>query len=132
MRFEIDPRSPRSPGEQLQDQVTFAVASGRLLPGAKLPSVRGLAAQALVNPNTVARAYRELEHAGVVESRPGDGVYVAARGDSRCAALSGKLVRERLGRAVDEALAAGLGEAELQEIVDRAVRRSSKEREVNA
>lgn len=130
MRFEIDPRSPRSPGEQIQDQVTFAVASGRLAPGARLPSVRGLAAQALVNPNTAARAYRELEHAGVVESRPGDGVYVAQRGGARCASLSAKLVEERLGRAVEEAVAAGLSERELRDVVDRAVRRASKEHEV--
>lgn len=132
MRIEIDPRSPRSPGEQIQDQVTFAVASGRLVPGGRLPSVRGLAAQALVNPNTVAKAYRELEHAGVVETRPGDGVYVAAGAAERSVALRAERLHERLGRAVEEAVLAGLPADQVERIVARALCRATAQQEVQA
>ncbi len=65
---------------QIVNQVKYLVASDRLLPGAELPPIRGLAAQLLVNPNTVARAYRELETAGVVTKRRTAGTYVSQRG----------------------------------------------------
>ncbi len=60
--------------------VLDAIATGELLAGDKLPSVRGLASEALVNPNTVTKAYRELEHLGASEGRNGSGVYVTTEG----------------------------------------------------
>ena len=62
---------------QLVSQVKYLVSSGRLVPGEQLPPVRRLAEQLVVNPNTVARAYRELESEGVVICRRGAGVFVA-------------------------------------------------------
>lgn len=62
---------------QLVSQIKFLVSSGRLAPGEQLPPVRKLAEQLVVNPNTVARAYRELESEGVVACRQGSGVFVA-------------------------------------------------------
>ena len=62
---------------QIVNQVKYMVASGRLRPGEQLPPVRRLAEDLLVNPNTVARAYRELEAAKVLSTRQGAGVYVA-------------------------------------------------------
>lgn len=62
---------------QIINQVTYLVAANRLRPGDELPPIRTLAEQLLVNPNTVARAYRDLESAGVVESRQGSGTRVA-------------------------------------------------------
>ena len=61
---------------QIVEQVRFLVASGQLVVGERLPAVRKLAERIIVNPNTVARAYRELEAAGIVESRHGSGAYV--------------------------------------------------------
>ena len=61
---------------QVMQQIKYLVASGRLEPGEELPSIRALAEQLLVNPNTIARAYRELEVAGVVEKRRTAGTYV--------------------------------------------------------
>ncbi len=63
--------------QQIVNQVKYLVASGRLSPAEQLPPVRKLAEQLLVNPNTVARAYRELETAGILTTRRGAGVYVA-------------------------------------------------------
>jgi len=62
---------------QIVNQVKYLVAAGRLAPGDELPPIRVLAEQLLVNPNTVARAYRELETAGLVEKRRTAGTYVA-------------------------------------------------------
>src|SRR5438105_2185949 len=65
---------------QIVNQVKYLVASGRLAPGGELPPIRTLAEQLLINPNTVARAYRELEVAGVVEKRGTTGTFVSAAG----------------------------------------------------
>ena len=62
---------------QVVHQVKHLVASGRLAPGDEMPSIRALAEQLTVNPNTVARAYLELEHAGMVTKRNGTGTYVS-------------------------------------------------------
>lgn len=127
MRFEIDPRSPSVPSEQLADQVRAAVAAGRLAAGARLPSVRGLAAEALVNPNTVSRAYRELEREGTVVARAGRGVFVAARARARCVSWRDALLRERLRRALRGAVAAGLGRAAVRRLVEETLGASEAE-----
>lgn len=65
---------------QIVNQVKYLVASGRMSPGEELPAIRSLAEKLVINPNTVARAYRELEVAGVVKTRRGSGSYVAETG----------------------------------------------------
>jgi len=100
---------------QIVNQVKFLVASGRLAPGEELPPIRTLAEQLVINPNTVARAYRELELAGVVTKRRTTGTYVSDAG-SRLAR------RERL-RLVSQRIDALLAEARqldvaLDEIID--------------
>jgi GntR family transcriptional regulator len=67
---------------QIVNQVKYQVASGRLEPGAELPPIRALAQRLLINPNTVARAYRELQLAGVVAKRSTAGTFVSARGST--------------------------------------------------
>ena len=127
MRIEVDPKAPSPPSEQIADQVRYAVASGRMKPGDRLPSVRGLAETAIVNPNTVAKAYRDLEREGTVETRPGSGVFGAARAGAKCEAMRDAKIGERVGRAVTEAVAAGLAAPEIEEIVARALRRARVE-----
>lgn len=63
--------------QQIVNQVRHLIAAGRLQPGEELPPIRVLAEQLTVNPNTVARAYLELEHAGIVTKRHGSGTYVS-------------------------------------------------------
>src|SRR5215472_2681160 len=65
---------------QIVNQVKYLVASGRLAAGEELPPIRTLAERLLINPNTVARAYRELERAGVVSKRSTTGTFVSAAG----------------------------------------------------
>ncbi len=74
---------------QLMEQVRHAVETGALRPGDQLPTIRALAQELVMNPNTVVRAYRELEHEGIVELRHGLGVFISASVSGR-----GKLIRQ--------------------------------------
>lgn len=87
--------------QQVVTQIKFLVASGRLDEGEQLPPVRKLAEQLLINPNTVARAYRELEAEGVVASKRGSGVFVSNAGSP----LSRKEKTRILGDRIDALLA---------------------------
>jgi len=105
--IEIDLRDPASPYEQIRRQVTTAVSRGDLAPGTKLPTVRALATELGVATNTVARAYRELEHAGVVTTRGRAGTVVNGDGADRAskqAAMSYADAMRALGVGQDEAL----------------------------
>ena len=77
LMLQIATGDPRPISKQIVDGVRRAVATGELAPGAQLPSVRGLAVQLSINPNTVAKAYAELTAEGWLESRQGLGLYVA-------------------------------------------------------
>jgi GntR family transcriptional regulator len=74
--FRIEPRSAIPVYEQLKRQVRLAIASGTLSPGDRLSSIRELSIQLKINPNTVAKAYRQLETEGFLEIRTGSGAYV--------------------------------------------------------
>lgn len=78
----IDAESSTPPFEQVRTQVIEAVRSGALAPGTRLPTVRALAQQLGLAANTVARAYRELEAAAVIETRGRNGSFIAATGDA--------------------------------------------------
>lgn len=75
----IDPKSGVPFYRQIIEQVKFAIARGRLVPGEQLPTVRQLAVDLSVNPNTVIRAYRELEIEGVLDTQQGSGTYVGQK-----------------------------------------------------
>src|SRR5881394_3348994 len=68
---------------QLMEQVRHAIETGAIRPGEQLPGIRPLAEEMVINPNTVAKAYRELEHEGVIELRHGSGAFVAERSGSK-------------------------------------------------
>ena len=78
----IEPDSAMPPYEQVRSQLLEAIAASALAPGTRLPTVRGLAAQLRVAAGTVARAYRELESSGVVETRGRKGTFVSLQGDA--------------------------------------------------
>ncbi|WP_200847048.1 GntR family transcriptional regulator [Microbacterium sp. 18062] len=81
LRIPIDPAAETPPFEQLRVGILSATAAGTLTPGERLPTVRGLAAELDLAPGTVARAYRELETAGVVETRGRAGTFVGLDSD---------------------------------------------------
>ena len=76
INLAISPGASAPIYKQITDQVRLAVATGRLAVADQLPSVRALAEELVVNPNTVARAYADLAREGLIESRPGRGVFV--------------------------------------------------------
>lgn len=105
----IDQASPVPPYQQICDQITSRIEAGELAVGARLPSVRGLAAELGVAPGTVAKAYTQLETAGVVEAKGRSGTQVAAGRDltraSAAAAAADFAARvRRLGLDHDELL----------------------------
>lgn len=88
---------------QIVNQVKYLVASGRLTAGEELPPIRVLAERLLVNPNTVARAYRELELAGIVEKRRTAGTYVSDQGSPLARRERLKILRQRVDALLAEA-----------------------------
>ena len=117
--FQVDPRSATPIYDQVATQVKHAVAAGTLKRGEALPSVRQLAVMLRVNPNTVARAYRELESEGVVESRRGQGTFVSSTGLGRRLTAPGrrKALEPAASTLAAEAHALGIERAELTDLV---------------
>jgi GntR family transcriptional regulator len=97
MEFQVDPTTRVPIYRQLMDQIRLAVARGRMKPGSRLPSVRVLSRELVVNPNTIARVYTELEREGLLNTRPGLGVFVA----EPQADLSAAARRQRLAEIID-------------------------------
>src|SRR5262249_38113906 len=77
IRFTLDPDSGVPIYRQIQDQIRYGIASRRLRPGEQLPTVRALAVDLAVNPNTVIKAYTELERQGILTTEQGSGTFVA-------------------------------------------------------
>jgi GntR family transcriptional regulator len=118
MLISLQPDGPVPIYEQIVSGVIYAVAAGSLEVGEFIPSVRELAEQLLVHPNTVARAFQELERAGVVTPRRGRGMEVVADALSVCRAKRKELVRGRIRNALHEAAASVLSPEEIRRIVE--------------
>jgi len=115
--FRLDPRSDRAPFRQLVDQVADAFERGQIQVGDQLPSVREVVRQITINPNTVHRAYRELEHLGLVEGRPGLGTFVVDAADSAPREYRAQSWRDTLREGVALARSNGLGDEDILDSV---------------
>ncbi|HSD27012.1 MAG TPA: GntR family transcriptional regulator [Vicinamibacteria bacterium] len=93
-RIRVDPTLPTPIWSQIEESVRYLVASGALRRGDALPSVRDLAREQRVNPNTVAKAYQRLAEAGIVETRRGEGTFVAERPPAMPASEKARILRE--------------------------------------
>ena len=113
--FRIDRRSGTAVYAQIVSQVRQAVLTGRLAAGDRLPTAREVAENSRVNPNTVLRAYRDLETAGLAEARQGAGTFVRAALPPPPADLTG--LRDELAGWVTRARAAGLTPADILALV---------------
>jgi len=100
---------------QIVNQVKYLVASGRLEPGEEMPPIRVLAERLIVNPNTVARAYRELETAGLVEKRRTAGTFVSSNGSPLARHEQVKILTGRADALLAEARQLGFS---VDEVVD--------------
>ena len=105
--------------DQIVRQIKFAVAGGLLKTGDLVPSVRELARELAINPNTVARAYRELQTDRVLDAVRGTGLEVATGAAERCRSERVKLIRARLRQVLAEAQQSRLDMADLRILVDK-------------
>jgi GntR family transcriptional regulator len=104
---------------QIVTQVKHLVAAGRLKPGQELPPIRILAQQLLINPNTVARAYRELEAAGIVSSRRGAGTHVSDEGSPLAQKERLKILNDRIDALLAEAAQLEVDFGQLTEMIEK-------------
>ncbi|MBN2473709.1 MAG: GntR family transcriptional regulator [Pirellulales bacterium] len=118
MFFRIDFSDGLAIYAQVVRQVKFAVAGGALKAGELVPSVRELARQLAINPNTVARAYRELQADGVLESVRGTGLAVTAGAEKLCRTQRVELIRTRLQQVLVEARQSRLDADQLRTLVE--------------
>ena len=117
MQFQISTSSRKPIYQQLAVQVRAAVAQGRLRTGERLPSVRELSRELVVNPNTIARAYTELERDGVLHTRQGMGVFVADPSTDLTKPARRKKLLELLDGLLTEAVYLGFSRDEVLETV---------------
>src|SRR5918998_1507862 len=113
IEFHLDGRSGLSPYQQLVQQVRHALRLGLLREGDQLPTVKEVVARLAINPNTVLKAYRELEHEGLVGARPGVGTFVTATLADTSLAAHGRL-RQELQRWLAKARRAGLDDESIE------------------
>jgi GntR family transcriptional regulator len=118
MLLIYDPKSPLAIYEQITTQVICAVAAGERKPGDLIPSVREIAGQMGVHPNTVARAFQELEHDGIVTARRGKGMEVTREAPRLCQQRRRADIQGRVRQVLREAVASGLPPGEIRQVVE--------------
>lgn len=117
MFFSIDPNNGVAIYEQIVRQVKFAVAEQTLKSGQLLPSVRVLSQQLAINPNTINRAFQQLQADGILEPIRGKGLVVCGEALSGCIEARKQLISDRFRSVIVEALHSGLDPQELRELV---------------
>lgn len=103
---------------QLMEQVRHAIETGALRPGEQLPGIRPLAEELVVNPNTVAKAYRELEHEGVIELRQGAGAFVTDKAPTKKDADKLRAAQATVAIAIDKMRARGVTDEEIRRLFE--------------
>lgn len=124
--FYLDGRSGVSPYLQLVQQVRQALRLGLLREGDRLPTVKEVVARLAINPNTVLKAYRELEHEGLVAARPGVGTFVTRTLTDASLAAHGPL-RQELRRWLTKARLAGLDDESIEALFMTTFRTTAQE-----
>lgn len=119
----VDPRSGVPIYLQVVEQVKRSVALGVLADGEQLPTVKQLALDLTVNPNTVARAYRELEREGVIETAVGRGSFVRSEGDAEAPHVAADIGANALDLALREAKSVGLSADEVRKLFETSLQR---------
>ena len=132
MQIHLSPGDGRPIYKQIIDQVRYMVGAGRLQPGDEMPSVRVLAQQILVNPNTVARAYRELEAMGLLASRQGSGTVVTNGGSPLAKRERQRILTDRVDALLAEARQLSFSVDEVKQLLDERADGISKENEQSA
>jgi GntR family transcriptional regulator len=122
MRFVLNPAAGQPLYLQLIQQIRHAIETGVLQPGDALPGLRALAQELVVSPNTIVKAYAELESGGLIEIRHGSGAYVAARRGLKPRVDRLRLAQDRVRALVARLRADGLSDEELQRLFEAELR----------
>ena len=117
---------------QLIEQVKHAIETGALRAGEQLPGIRPLAERLIINPNTVVKAYRELEHEGVIELRHGAGAFVRGDAGPRRTMDNMRAGQTIVAAAIERLRARGLGEDEIRRLFEAQLARRSRKGERSA
>jgi DNA-binding transcriptional regulator YhcF (GntR family) len=117
MLLHVDVSNGLAVYDQIVRQMKFAVADGAVRSGELVPSVRELARDLAINPNTVARAYRQLQDDGVLETVRGMGLSVSSAARRQCQGERTRLIRARLRLVLEEALLSGLAAADVESLI---------------
>lgn len=126
MFLQIDPNNGIPIYDQIVRQVKYAVAEGTLTPGQLVPSVREMARQITVNPNTIQRAYQQLQDDQVLESIRGRGLAVCRNAVKQCVLDRHELVRNRLEQVIQEGLRSGLEPEQLTSLFEKTLKQAAK------
>ena len=118
MLFRPNPSSGVPIYLQLMEQVKHSIETGALRPGEQLPGIRPLAEELVINPNTVAKAYRELEHEGVIELRQGAGAFVSAGARARKSTDRLRAGQAEVAAAVERLRARGVTDEEIRRMFE--------------
>lgn len=131
MFFSIDPSSDVAIYEQIVRQVKLAVADSTLVGGQMLPSVRQLSKDIALNPNTIARAYRELQAQNILEPLRGRGMVVRRDALKHCKAARNDLVADAFRRALQDAIRGGMTSDQLTSLFEAELKRSQSQKTRN-
>jgi GntR family transcriptional regulator len=121
MQILINNSSDRPVYQQIMDQVKRDIAQGKLIKDEKLPTVRQLAAQLTINPNTIAKAYRQLEQEGIILTKSGAGTFVANLDSNLSRSVRKKLINEEIERIAVDAFHMQIDSQTLMEWCNNAV-----------
>ena len=132
MGMRIEPDSHVPVYLQIVDQIRSAIAAGVYRPGEALPSLRALATDLKVNPNTVQRAYEELDRQGLTKSQRGVGLFVAARGARVARGRAEESIQMGLTQTISAAIAAGLNSDQIRELFEAALEQAPYQTETQS
>jgi GntR family transcriptional regulator len=119
MRFSLNPATGIPVYRQIIQQIEDAILNGETRLGERLPTIRSLAVELKINPNTIAKAYSELEIRGVVQTQVGSGTYIAGSGRTREDEERDRKIRETLARFLGEMAYLGVDKSALMDLIKR-------------
>ncbi|MCD4830980.1 MAG: GntR family transcriptional regulator [Anaerohalosphaeraceae bacterium] len=128
MEFRIDNTCDRAVYQQIIDQVKRQIAIGSIAPDDKLPTVRALAVSLVINPNTIAKAYRQLEREGIISTRPGLGTFVAKLSSNLSTEVKEHILTEKIETVVIDAVHMGVNKKTLSRWFEKAVEKFKLDR----
>jgi GntR family transcriptional regulator len=126
INFTLDPANGAPIYRQIIQQIEYAILSGRMRPGDRLPTIRSLAVELKTNPNTIARAYGELEIRGILVTQVGSGTYIADKKPVMEDDSLNRKIREVLTRFVQEMRDLGVEKRELVRLVESFVKEEKR------